>query len=49
MVTQERLVSRRCLAAVDKQRDQPLDSDQVKKLAEKLPQIEGGQQRQSLQ
>jgi hypothetical protein len=31
---------------MDKRRDQPLDSNQVKKLVEKLPQAEGGQQQQ---
>jgi hypothetical protein len=34
---------------VDKLRDQPPDSDQGKKPRKKLPQVEGWQQRQSLQ
>jgi hypothetical protein len=49
VVTQEMMVSRRCPATVDKQRDQPLDSNQVMKPREKLLQAEGWQQRQSLQ
>jgi hypothetical protein len=43
------MVSRRCPAATDKRRDQPLDSDQVKKLWEKLSQAEGWQQQQGWQ
>jgi hypothetical protein len=42
---QEKEASQRWLDAMDKLRDQPPDSDQGKK----LPQVEGWQQRQSLQ
>jgi hypothetical protein len=49
VVIQEKEASHRCPDAVDKLRDQPPDSDQGKKPRKKLPQVEGWQQRQSLQ
>jgi hypothetical protein len=46
---QEKMVARRCPTAADKRRNQPPDSDQLKRLWENLPQAEGWEQQQGSQ